>query len=110
MQLSLGSCPGVGAQPSNGSTHSKAARLAVKGLTDLLAGVSCAVQAKGTGARERVLETAKLPQAAAARERIVNDLVERALDGDGVAKALRELQSLLELALETSAVVHVDGD
>jgi hypothetical protein len=80
------------------------------GLTQLLASVSHAVQEKVAVARERVLATAKLPQAAAARERVLNDLVERALDGDGVAKALRELQTFLELASEASAVVHVDGD
>lgn len=79
-------------------------------LIDLLAAVSRAVEEKGTAARERVLATAKLPKDGSVRERILSELVERALDGDGVAKALRELQSFLELASETSAIVHVDGD
>jgi len=81
-----------------------------QGLTDLLAAVARVLEEKRTGARERIVTTAKLPQDAAVRERISNDLVERALAGDDVAQALRELLAFLELASEAGAVVHVDGD
>jgi hypothetical protein len=61
-------------------------------------------------ARERLLKTAKLPQNASVRERVLLDLVQRTLDDDDVARGLRQLHSFLKLASEASAIVHVEGD
>lgn len=81
-----------------------------EGLTDLLEAVGSALRSKADTARQELTATAKLPKDPAIRERILNDLVERALDSDGAVKDLRELQSFIELASERSAVVHVDSD
>ncbi|HET9956394.1 MAG TPA: hypothetical protein VFQ61_17920, partial [Polyangiaceae bacterium] len=79
-------------------------------LKDLLDAVEHALELKTNGARDRVIATSKLPKDPAVRDRILSDLVGRALDTDQVTRSLRELCSFLELAAECAAIVHVDSD
>lgn len=81
-----------------------------RGLEDLLEAVGSVLQSQVDAERERLVATAKLPKDSTVRDRILNDLLVRALESDGVAKELRELRAFLELAFEVSAVVHVDSD
>jgi hypothetical protein len=79
-------------------------------LRELLQDVNRARRKKADAARERLIATTRLPKDPAIRDQLLNDLVERATAADDVANGLRELHAFLEIAVEVSAIVHVDSD